>query len=203
MADIFQSLEPEALKITDADLVLWNNVELGITQQELLHQLIEQTPWQQETITLWGKAHLQPRLSAWYGDKNASYSYSGIQLSPIAWSDTLSHIKNRIEHTTGCQFNSLLLNYYRDNKDGMGFHADDEPELGNTPSIASLSLGELRTFVLTHRHDKNVRNVRIPLASGALLLMKGETQKNWKHGIPKETQPCGPRINLTFRFVKH
>ena len=95
----------------------------------------------------------------------------------------------------------MLLNYYRDNHDGMGFHSDDEPELGERPTIASLSLGDERTFVLKPKRLTNGKTIRLKLASGSLLLMKGDTQKNWKHGIAKEARLCGPRVNLTFRQI--
>ena len=100
-------------------------------------------------------------------------------------------------------FNSVLLNYYRDHRDSMGMHSDDEPELGERPILASLSLGEERTFILKHKRDKALKPVRLKLASGSLLLMKGDTQRYWKHGIDKETRPCGPRVNLTFRRILH
>ena len=110
-------------------------------------------------------------------------------------------IKNRVEAIAGTEFNSVLLNFYRHHRDSIGLHSDDEPELGRQPIIASLSLGEERTFVLKHKTRKDLKSVRLKLASGSLLLMKGETQRYWKHGIEKEKHPCGPRINLTFRRI--
>jgi alkylated DNA repair dioxygenase AlkB len=95
----------------------------------------------------------------------------------------------------------VLLNYYRDHRDSMGMHSDDEPELGPRPAIASVSLGHQRTFILKHRTRKELERVTLPLESGSLLLMKGDTQRHWKHGIDKERRPCGPRINLTFRQI--
>ncbi len=110
-------------------------------------------------------------------------------------------IKGKVEALCQSSFNSVLLNYYRDHRDGMGFHSDDEPELGPSPVIASVTVGAARHFVLKHRYRKDVANVKLLLPSGSVLLMKGATQKNWKHGIPKATKPCGPRINLTFRQI--
>jgi alkylated DNA repair dioxygenase AlkB len=110
-------------------------------------------------------------------------------------------IKRRVELVAGVAFNSSLLNYYRDNRDSMGFHSDDERELGKRPIIASLRLSEERIFVLKHKTDRTVKSVRLKLASGSLLLMKGDTQHNWKHGIEKERRDCGPRVNLTFRRI--
>jgi alkylated DNA repair dioxygenase AlkB len=143
----------------------------------------------------------QPRLVAWYGDRGSDYTYSGIKLTPRPWTDLLRDIKKRVETVSATAFNSVLLNYYRDNRDSMGFHSDDEPELGVRPIIASLSFGEERTFVLKHKVNKLAKPVRLRLESGSLLLMKGETQRYWKHGIAKTSRPCGPRINLTFRRI--
>ena len=150
---------------------------------------------------MWGKQYSQPRLVAWYGDPDCSYTYSGITLEPLQWTDLLLDIKSRIEYITATTFNSVLLNYYRDHRDSMGLHSDDEPELGEQPEIASLSLGEQRTFVLKHKTNKLAKPVRLKLESGSLLLMKGNTQRYWKHGLSKETRPCGPRVNLTFRRI--
>ena len=135
------------------------------------------------------------------GDRASNYTYSGIQLTPLPWTDILREVRGRIEALADATFNSVLLNYYRDNRDSMGFHSDHEPELGDRPVIASLSLGEERIFVLKHKVDRFVKPVRLKLASGSLLLMKGETQRYWKHGIAKETRACGPRVNLTFRHI--
>ena len=168
----------------------------------LLSRLIEQTPWQTGNVTLWGKRYPQPRLTAWYGDPDAVYTYSGMRLQPMAWTADLQRIRAKVEAATGAQFNSVLLNYYRDQRDSIGLHSDDEPELGAQPVIASLSLGEERVLLLKHRRDKTVKPVRIKLNSGSLLLMKGETQRNWKHGIAKQVRVCGPRVNLTFRRIE-
>ena len=150
---------------------------------------------------MWGRRLPQPRLAAWYGDAEASYAYSGIELHPLPWTPLLLDIKTRIEETVGSNFNSALLNYYRDHRDSVGFHSDDEPELGAEPVIASLSLGEARTLVFRHRLDRSRKSIRIELGDGSLLLMRGATQRNWKHGIAKERRPCGARVNLTFRRI--
>jgi|ERR1051325_1871653 alkylated DNA repair dioxygenase AlkB len=190
----------ERIPLPDAEVFYLARLELALPDLVLLQQLIEQIRWRGESVVLWGKKMVQPRLIAWYGDAGRSYAYSGIQLQPLPWSSMLLDIKSRVEGAVTSTFNSVLLNYYRDNRDSMGFHSDDEPELGNQPVIASLSLGEERTFVLKHK-ALNVKPVRLRLASGSLLLMKGDTQRNWKHGIPKETRRCGPRVNLTFRSI--
>jgi len=160
---------------------------------------MDDTAWCEEEITVYGKAYLQPRLSAWYGD--LAYSYSGIRLEPLPWTPTLLDIKRRVETLVNHQFNSVLLNYYHDQNDSMGMHSDDERELGPQPTIASLSLGEERTFLLKHKSRKDLKTVKLVLAAGSLLLMQGQTQQYWRHGINKERQACAPRINLTFRNI--
>ncbi|HZC46035.1 MAG TPA: alpha-ketoglutarate-dependent dioxygenase AlkB [Candidatus Acidoferrum sp.] len=185
----------------DAEVCYLGNLDLGCSPDAILRRLIADTPWRQENVVVWAKEYRQPRLTAWYGDSGCEYSYSGIMLSPQPWTDLLLDVKKRVEAAAANPFNSVLLNYYRDNRDSMGFHSDDEPELSARPVIASLSLGEERTLVLKHRTNKFVKPVRLRLASGSLLLMKGETQRHWKHGIAKESRPCGPRVNLTFRRI--
>ena len=177
------------------------SLELLSIEDADLRELIERTSWQSESITVWGKKHLQPRLTAWYGDAGKSYSYSGIDLDPLPWTKTLLQIREVVQKLAHERFNSVLLNYYRDHRDGMGFHSDDEPDLGPTPVIASLSLGATRTFILKHKFRRELKPVRLELPSGSLLLMKGQTQTFWKHGIDKLTKPCGPRVNLTFRRI--
>src|SRR5271155_4104183 len=202
MSDLFAAVERlERIPMLDAELYYLDNLALGQERDEILQQLIANTRWRQDTIVVWGKMYRQPRLGGWYGDHGSDYTYSGIRLSPMPWTELLLDIKRQVETVTAASFNSVLLNYYRDNRDSMGFHSDDEPELGRRPVIASLSLGEERTIILKHRVKKLAKPFRLRLASGSLLLMKGDTQRYWKHGIQKETRPCGPRINLTFRRI--
>jgi len=189
----------ERIPMPDADVSYLSDLDLGLPLEVALHRLIADVPWRQENIVVWNKVYLQPRLIASYVDRETDYTYSGLTLSALQWTDLLFEIKRRVENVAEASFNNVLLNYYRDNRDSMGFHSDDEPELG--PVIASLSLGEERTFVLKHKLNKSAKPVRLKLASGSLLLMKGETQRNWKHGIAKLTRPCGPRVNLTFRRI--
>ena len=203
MSGLFQSSDRlERVPLRDGDVFFLNHLRLEHSHDAVLERLIADVPWRQEKILVWGKVFSQPRLVAWYGDEGSDYTYSGITMVPLPWTELLLEIKRRIEVVTASTFNSVLLNYYRDNRDSMGFHSDDEPELGERPVIASLSLGEERTFVLKHRVDKLVKPIRLRLVSGSLLLMKGETQRYWKHGIPKTARPCGPRVNLTFRRIK-
>jgi alkylated DNA repair dioxygenase AlkB len=177
------------------------SMELPKSPLELLIELVEKTPWRAEDVVVWGKKYPQPRLIAWYGDEGSAYTYSGIQLTPLPWTSLLLDIKSRVESVAKAKFNSVLLNYYRDNRDSMGMHSDDEPELGKQPTIASVSLGDVRALIFAHKTDRAVPGFKLRLASGSLLVMRGETQHNWKHGINKERQPCGPRVNLTFRHI--
>jgi alkylated DNA repair dioxygenase AlkB len=164
-----------------------------------LHALSDTLNWQQDHIHMYGKSIPIPRLNAWYGDPGIHYSYSGIQLLPNAWTQELLYLKTKIEHFTGHTFNSVLANLYRNENDSVAWHADDEPELGPQPLIASLSIGATRTFKL--RHKKNKTLIRIPLTSGSLLVMKGNCQHAWEHEIPKTKQKTKPRVNLTFRTI--
>jgi alkylated DNA repair dioxygenase AlkB len=191
----------ERIPMIDAEVYYLDDLTLGRERDEILQRLIANTEWRQDTVVVWGKTYQQPRLVAWYGDSGSEYTYSGITLSPMPWTELLLDIKKRVERVTQESFNSVLLNYYRDNRDSMGFHSDDEPELGEKPVIASVSLGEERTLVLKHKMDKLAKPVRLRLASGSLLLMKGDTQRCWKHGIAKQARQCGARVNLTFRHI--
>lgn len=161
--------------------------------------LASNLPWQQKEISIMGKKVLQPRLICWYGE--VSYTYSGSTLLPREWHPLLFEIKQQIEDNTQLKFNSCLLNYYRDGNDSMGFHADNEKQLRKNPSIASMSLGGKRRFVLKHKTDKTVPKVEIELGHGSLLVMKSQTQHYWLHGIPKTKKKVNPRINLTFRWT--
>ncbi|HJU14897.1 MAG TPA: alpha-ketoglutarate-dependent dioxygenase AlkB [Stellaceae bacterium] len=191
----------EQIPIPDADVRYLPHLPLGRTTDETMRRLLDEVPWRAEEIVMFGRKVMQPRLTAWYGDPGCVYSYAGIRLRPRPWSAILFDLKARIEAATAERFNSVLLNCYRDERDSIGFHSDDEPELGPRPVIASLSLGAERVFVMKHKTDRKLPPVRLVLASGSLLLMKGETQRCWRHGVPKTTRPCGKRVNLTFRCI--
>jgi alkylated DNA repair dioxygenase AlkB len=200
--DLFESDATfRRLPASDADLLYRSRLEIGAPTGALLRELIELTPWRTDSVVVWGKPYLQPRLTAWYGDQDARYEYSGLELAPLPWTPRLLAIRASVERAAGSPFNSVLLNYYRNERDSMGMHSDDEPELGAEPVIASLSLGETRTLVFRHRSDRSLKSFRIELGDGSLLLMRGATQRNWKHGIAKERRPCGARVNLTFRRI--
>ncbi len=161
----------------------------------LFDRLRAATPWQQERSRL-GPF---PRLTAWYADAGLTYSYSGVTHTALPWTDTLAEIRRRVEEAAGTPFNSVLLNFYRDGHDSIGYHSDAEPELGPNPPIASISLGSVRQFVL--RHIKTGEKLKYSLAHGSLLLMGGACQHYWMHCLPKTKTAVGPRINLTFRNI--
>ena len=156
--------------------------------------------WQSRMIRIAGRSITEPRLTAWVGDPDAVYVYSGRRNDPEPWPDVLRELRARIERHVDAPFNSVLCNLYRDGQDSMGMHADKEPELGANPVIASLSLGATRRFQLRHRRDRSAR-LDLDLESGSLLLMRGTLQHHYRHGVPKQPAIVAPRINLTFRRV--
>ena len=149
---------------------------------------------------MFGKKLPVPRLSAWYGDPGSVYSYSNIRLDPKPWFAALTDVRVKVETLSGSTFNSVLLNLYRNGNDSMGWHSDDEPELGARPTIASLSLGATRKFHLRRRDDHKVRR-SLDLHHGDLVVMAGPTQAKWAHHVPKTAKPVGVRLNLTFRTI--
>lgn len=169
---------------------------------ELVNTLINEIPWHQDSIVIAGAARLVPRLQCWMGDAQSRYGYSGIRLSPEPWTESVMGIKRRLFDLTGLNFNSVLLNYYRNGNDSVAWHADDERELGIDPIIASVSLGAERDFQLCPK-DSSSRavKVRLKLRNGSLLVMGKGLQNNWLHQVPKAKNVTEPRINLTFRNV--
>ncbi len=157
------------------------------------------TPWRAEQIRIAGRLIPVPRRTAWYGDPGATYVYSGLRNEPLPWTPLLTELRDAVIAAAGAPFNSVLINHYRDGRDSMGWHADDEPELGRDPVIASLSLGAPRRFVLRHATQRG-RSMAFLLGDGALLVMAGATQHHYRHAVPK-TAEAGERINLTFRQV--
>lgn len=168
---------------------------------ELFNKLKNEISWQQDNITVYGKTHPQPRLTALFGNEGKAYSYSNIVMQPNTWNPLLLFIKNEIEEICNENFTTVLLNQYRDGKDSNGWHADNEKELGRNPVIASMSFGAERSFHLQHNIIKE-QKLKINLEHGSLLIMKGTTQHFWKHQISKTAKDIGPRINLTFRIIK-
>lgn len=160
----------------------------------------QEIPWNQDKIKLFGKEHLQPRLSAFFSEPNINYAYSGLKLKPYNFPEKILEIKTRIEDFSGLNFNSCLANLYRNGQDSMGWHSDNEKELGRDPVIASVSFGAERIFHLKHIKDKSLKE-KILLKHGSLLMMESGLQVNWKHQLPKTQKIIGPRINLTFRKI--
>ena len=157
--------------------------------------------WETHRINLFGREVDSPRLSCWIGDPDAAYTYSRTRFEPHPWPEALMPIRARLRGEDGVDFNSVLANLYRDGRDAMGWHSDSEPELGAQPVIASLSLGATRRFVLKDRRDP-ARKLVLELPSGSLLLMRGETQRHYRHALPRTVRPVGVRINLTFRRIE-
>lgn len=166
-----------------------------------VEQWIGEVPWREQSMRMYGKDVLAPRLMAWFGDTDKSYTFSGTRFEPFAWTTELSDLKNRIEMKTGHKFNSVLLNYYRNGNDSVAWHGDNEHELGQNPVIASVSLGQERRFEFRYRADHS-RKYGLTLENGSLLVMKGDLQHTWEHRVPKSKTLNGPRINLTFRTIR-
>jgi alkylated DNA repair dioxygenase AlkB len=167
----------------------------------LLATLLAEVPWQRPVVQLFGRTFRSPRLAAWYGDPGAVYQYSGLINEPLPWLPSLDGLRKRVESQFGLHFNSVLLNCYRDGMDSMGWHQDDEPELGKHPTIVSISLGGIRRFVLQHYRQIDMPKLELRPEHGSLLLMRGSTQKFWRHCVPKTRKAVAPRVNLTFRLI--
>lgn len=188
-------------ELPDASLLLVRAFYPGESATALYRTLHKQIDWEQPQIKLFGKVHKVPRLTAFCGDSDVRYSYSGVVHRAKGWPKVLAGIRQDIEARTGHSFNSVLANYYRDGEDANGWHADDERELGVAPVIASLSLGVARDFQFRHKHLKQ-HNYCCELPGGSLLLMAGNMQAHWLHQLPRRKRIAGGRINLTFRQVK-
>lgn len=192
---------PTVVPLLDGELSLYAPGLAPHEADRAFSRLQAEIPWRQESITIFGKRYRQPRLIAWYGDTGKTYAYSGLVLEPLPWTETLLRLKTQVETLASSPFNSVLLNYYRDGQDSMGWHSDDEPELGMNPVIASLSLGASRRFRLRHRTRPDLPKVELWLSHGSLLVMAGATQHYWQHAVPKTAKAIGPRVNLTFRWI--
>ena len=190
----------KAISLPDGDLRYAPGFLAPTEADQFMRQLLDGIEWQQHHVVVFGRPLPAPRLSAWHGSAAAHYTYSGLALEPRPWTAPLLALKTRTEAAVASPFNSVLLNQYRDGRDSMGWHSDDEPELGPNPTIASLSLGGTRRFLLRHKHRAHP-SVEIPLGHGALLIMRGPTQTYWQHQVPKTRRPCAPRLNLTFRQI--
>jgi len=193
------SLEP--IPLPDAEVSFARAFYPPDVAAQYMDRLFNETDWRREKIQIWGKEHWQPRLTAWHGDAGSSYSYSGLALEPHPWTPTLLALKKDVEAISGHRFNSVLLNLYRDENDSVGWHSDNEAELGVNPVIASLSFGQTRTFKMKHKSRPELKTMALQLTNGSVLLMAGTTQKFWQHAVDKERRHMEPRINLTFRHI--
>ena len=198
--ELFGGPSQEPLEGPGLDAVLHQKA-LGADEADAaLTQLRQEVPWQQDEIVLFGKRTPLPRLTAWYGDPGFEYTYSGITMQPLVWTEVLGGIRRRVEGLADATFNTVLLNLYRDGSDGVAWHADDEEDLGPQPTIASVTLGATRRFQLRRRDDKGIRR-EVELHHGDVLIMRGTTQDLWVHQVPKTSRRIGERINLTFRTI--
>ena len=189
------------LKLRDSQIFYYRNF-LNHEEADYYLRIFKTTVlWQQEDIKVFGKVYPQPRLTALFGNNGKPYSYSNITMQPNEFSKELLDIKKEVEQVCGVEFTTCLMNLYRDGKDSNGWHADDERELGENPTIASISLGQERYFHLKHKKNKDLKH-KMLLEHGSLLLMQGETQRHWLHQIPKTRKSIGERINLTFRVIQ-
>ncbi|WP_246840588.1 alpha-ketoglutarate-dependent dioxygenase AlkB [Lacimicrobium sp. SS2-24] len=191
--------DQQAIALADADLTFVADFLPHKQANALFEQLQRSLAWRQDSIRIYGKEVNIPRLQAWYGDPGANYRYSGLQMTPMPWTEALLQVKAACETQTQTRFNAVLANYYRDGSDSMGWHADDEPELGNEPVIASVSLGQSRNMDFKRRTGNE--KYRLVLNHGSLLIMAGTTQQYWQHALPKSRRPMDARINLTFRWI--
>lgn len=192
----------QALPLPGGELSLWPQW-LGSDEADALFAELRATiPWEVHRIRIFGREVDSPRLSCWIGDADVSYVYSRTRFAPHPWTPALSTLRDRVANACGTRLNSVLANLYRDGRDSMGWHSDNEPELGPQPVIASLSLGAVRRFRLKPRSEAERGDIHvIELGHGSLLRMAGDTQQRYVHDLPKTSAVVGPRINLTFRWV--
>ncbi|SMF77291.1 alpha-ketoglutarate-dependent dioxygenase AlkB family protein [Pseudobacteriovorax antillogorgiicola] len=191
-------MDSENLLPRDGEAYLFPQVFSPEESQQLFQSLYQNVIWRQEEIILFGRKVMQPRLTAWCADSDKHLRYSGITMIPDPWSKELILIKSRVESVARQSFNGVLLNLYRDGRDSMGWHQDNEVELGRRPCIASVSFGAHRSFHFKHRSTQDLK-VKLELEDGSLLLMQGDCQDHWLHCLPKRLRIDRPRINLTFR----
>ena len=200
--DIFSDSnnEFEIIQIQDGEYIYVPNFFSKDESDLYFKMLLNEINWKQQVINMYGKSINFPRLTAWYGDNDKPYSFSGIILEPESWIQPLFEIKQLIETKYSTVFNSVLLNLYRNGNDSISWHTDAEKELGRNPIIASVNFGATRKFQL--RHNVTNDKVELNLSHGSLLIMQGELQHNWQHQVPKTKQLVKERINLTFRLIK-
>ncbi len=189
------------LPLADADVRYLPGWLAQSVAESMLRALVDELPWTQHRVRMFGRELPAPRLSAWVGDPGASYTYSRVRHEPLPWTASLSELRLRLTREFCVDFNSVLANRYRDGRDSMGWHADDEPELGPQPVIASVSLGATRQMRFRSRAAAGRESLSLNLEHGSLLWMAGGTQQHYQHAIDKTRAPVGERINLTFRVL--
>jgi len=197
----------QRIDLQDADIALHPRWLSAREADELQVDLLETVSWETHYIKMFGREVASPRLSCWIGDAGTGYTYSRTRFEPHPWPESLAALRRRIENDCKASFNSVLANLYRDGSDSMGWHSDDEPELGTQPVIASLSLGATRSFRLRRKLPRGTRaqtgdTLGLPLSHGSLLRMAGDTQRLYRHEVPKTRDVICERINLTFRWVE-
>ena len=192
-------IDSRRIEVEGGALVLYPDF-FAAEQTGLLDSLAREASWSQHEVRLFGKRIPAPRLSAWHGEVGCAYRYSGTTYTPSPLTPAMLHIRTRIEAVCGAGFNGVLLNLYRSGGDSMGWHSDDEPELGAAPLIASVSLGAARRFLLRRRDDHRQR-MELDLPAGSLLVMEPPLQAFWQHALPRTQRPCAPRLNLTWRRI--
>ena len=191
----------------DGRLRLYPRLFSAEESEHYLRALKGEVDWKSERIMMFGRSLAIPRMTAWFGDPGMRYTYSGISVAPVGWTRTLLQIRARLEEVTNSTFNSVLLNHYRDGRDSVSWHSDDEPELGRDPVIGSVSFGSERPFHLRHKHAGMRTSGHAPLRltlclpSGSYLEMGPGMQRNWVHQLPKRPRLTEERINLTFRRI--
>lgn len=188
------------LNLDDANVVYYPNFFNHSSSIHYFNTLLNNIPWTQDDITIFGKTYPQPRLTGFFANNKKTYKYSNIVMTPLPYTKNLIKIKTAIEEYLGLEFTSCLANLYRNGQDSNGWHSDNEKELGTDPIIASVSFGAERIFQLKHKYKKD-KKTKLILHSGSLLVMKDKTQQNWQHQIPKTKKTVGQRINLTFRII--
>lgn len=183
----------------DSSAVLYSRAIATGDAARHMEELLHAVPWQQRQVTVFGKQHPQPRLVAWFGEPETTYTYAGLTLEPLSWTPAILELKRTCDELANTVFNSVLLNLYRDGEDTVGWHSDDEPELGTDPVIASVTLGATRRF--DFRHKRTRETIKALLPAGSILVMSGRTQEDWSHQLPRTKKVGAPRINLTFRRI--
>ncbi len=193
---------PERIELGAGAWLEWWPHFLAAGERPRAEDLAAELPLRTDSFTLFGRRVAVPRLISWHGDPGCRYRYSGQTYEPSPWTPGLLRIRQRLVANVGLPFNAVLANYYRDGRDSVGWHSDDERELGpdrDDVAIASLSLGAVRRFAMRQRESDERRELALP--DGSLLVMRGRTQQSWRHALPKTAAPVGPRLNLSFRII--